>query len=270
MSYQLGIDFGTTFTAAAVRRADGTAEPEVVPLGGRGGAVSSVLHLARDERVTVGEAAAGLAGIDPTRVVRALKRRVGGPGRRRPRRAPLGGRGPVGAVAALGRRPRRRARERPARPGSPWPTRPRGPRTPSSGSPPRSPGRTWASRSSPSRAPWPTRPARPRPATRSGSTTSAAAGSTRPCCAGRARRPAGSRYSAYPRRSPISVASTSTSWSGNTSGPRSPTTCHRSRGSGARAPGRRRRSAPRTRSSCGSGAAISAAPFGWTAPRSRG
>jgi molecular chaperone DnaK len=79
VSYQLGIDFGTTFTAAAVRRAGGTAEPEVVPLGGRDGAVSSVLHLARDERVTIGEAAAGLAGIDPTRVVRALKRHVGDP-----------------------------------------------------------------------------------------------------------------------------------------------------------------------------------------------
>ena len=79
MSYELGIDFGTTFTAAAVRRAGEAGEPEVVPLGGRGGAVSSVLHLARDERVTVGEAAAGLAGIDPTRVVRALKRRVGDP-----------------------------------------------------------------------------------------------------------------------------------------------------------------------------------------------
>ena len=77
MSYELGIDFGTTFTAAAVRRADG--EPEVVPLGGRDGTVSSVLHLARDERVTVGEAAAGLAGIDPTRVVRTLKRHVGEP-----------------------------------------------------------------------------------------------------------------------------------------------------------------------------------------------
>ena len=48
-----------------------------MPLGGRGGAVSSVLHLARDGRVTVGEAAASLAGIDPTRVVRGLKRRVG-------------------------------------------------------------------------------------------------------------------------------------------------------------------------------------------------
>ena len=64
MSYQLGIDFGTTFTAAAVRRDEGPGETEVVPLGGRDG-VPSVLHLARDERVTVGEAAAGLAGIDP-------------------------------------------------------------------------------------------------------------------------------------------------------------------------------------------------------------
>ncbi|MDT0348226.1 Hsp70 family protein [Pseudonocardia charpentierae] len=78
MSYQLGIDFGTTFTAAAVRRAEGPGDTEVVPLGGRDG-VPSVLHLARDERVTVGEAAAGLAGIDPTRVVRGLKRRVGDP-----------------------------------------------------------------------------------------------------------------------------------------------------------------------------------------------
>ena len=77
MSYQLGIDFGTTFTAAVVRRAEGTGGTEVVPLGGRGGAVSSVFHLARDGRVTVGEAAASLAGIDPTRVVRGLKRRVG-------------------------------------------------------------------------------------------------------------------------------------------------------------------------------------------------
>ena len=77
MSYQLGIDFGSSSTAAVVRRTEGTGDTEVVPLGARGGAVSSVLHLARDGRVTVGEAAASLAGIDPTRVVRGLKRRVG-------------------------------------------------------------------------------------------------------------------------------------------------------------------------------------------------
>ena len=77
MGYELGIDFGSSSTAAVVRRSGGTGDTEVVPLGARGGAVSSVLHLARDGRVTVGEAAASLAGIDPTRVVRGLKRRVG-------------------------------------------------------------------------------------------------------------------------------------------------------------------------------------------------
>ena len=77
MSYQLGIDFGTTFTAAVVRRAEGTGDTEVVPLGGRGGAVSSVLHLARDGRVTVGEAGREPRRINPTRVIRGLKRRVG-------------------------------------------------------------------------------------------------------------------------------------------------------------------------------------------------
>ena len=77
MSYELGIDFGSSSTAAVVRRIEGTGDTEVVPLGARGGAVPSVLHLARDGRVTVGEAAASLAGIDPTRVVRGLKRRVG-------------------------------------------------------------------------------------------------------------------------------------------------------------------------------------------------
>ena len=77
MSYELGIDFGSSSTAAVVRRAEGTGDTEVVPLSARGGAVPSVLHLARDGRVTVGEAAASLAGIDPTRVVRGLKRRVG-------------------------------------------------------------------------------------------------------------------------------------------------------------------------------------------------
>ena len=48
MSYQLGIDFGSSSTAAVVRPTEGTGDTEVVPLGARGGAVSSVLHLARD------------------------------------------------------------------------------------------------------------------------------------------------------------------------------------------------------------------------------
>src|SRR6478672_5736144 len=78
MTYQLGIDLGTTSVAAAIRRAD-TEAAEVVPLGGTGAAVPAVLHLARDGGVTVGEGASRRAGIDPGRVVRALKRRVGDP-----------------------------------------------------------------------------------------------------------------------------------------------------------------------------------------------
>ena len=48
MSYWLGIDVGTTFTAAAIcRQGAGRPEiPEVVALSGRSTAVSSVLYLA--------------------------------------------------------------------------------------------------------------------------------------------------------------------------------------------------------------------------------
>ena len=183
MSYELGIDFGTTFTAAAVRRAGEPGEPEVIPLGGRGGAVSSVLHLARDERVTVGEAAAGLAGIDPTRVVRALSdasgtrtRSSSAATRGRPRTCRRGCCAGSSTVSPSTRTVRR--------PGSPWPTRPRGPRTRSSGSPPRSPGRTWCHVRRRAPRGRPAAPPRPRPVTRSASTTSAAAGSMRPSCAG--------------------------------------------------------------------------------------
>jgi molecular chaperone DnaK len=79
MTYQLGIDVGSTTVVAAVHRAEGPAAAEVVPLGGGGPTVPSALHLARDGGVTVGEGALRLAGIDPGRVVRALPRRIGDP-----------------------------------------------------------------------------------------------------------------------------------------------------------------------------------------------
>ena len=49
MGYQLGIDLGTTYTAAAVCRSSdrGWVEPEVVTLGSRSATVASVLFLAR-------------------------------------------------------------------------------------------------------------------------------------------------------------------------------------------------------------------------------
>src|SRR3954447_14696482 len=79
MTYQLGIDVGTTTVVAAVSHADGPGESEVVPLGAGGATVPSALHIARDGGVTVGDGALRLAGIAPGRVVRALPRRIGDP-----------------------------------------------------------------------------------------------------------------------------------------------------------------------------------------------
>jgi actin-like ATPase involved in cell morphogenesis len=81
MGYQLGIDLGTTYTAAAVCRSSGRGwvEPEVVSLGSRSATVASVLFLAQDGSVLVGDAAERRALTDPDRVVREFKRRVGDP-----------------------------------------------------------------------------------------------------------------------------------------------------------------------------------------------
>ena len=79
MSYQLGIDLGTTYTAAAVCRSSdrGQLDPEVVTLGTRSATVASVLYLGADGSVLVGEAAERRALTDPDRVVREFKRRIG-------------------------------------------------------------------------------------------------------------------------------------------------------------------------------------------------
>ncbi|MGH3825058.1 MAG: Hsp70 family protein [Pseudonocardiaceae bacterium] len=79
MGYWLGIDLGSTFTAAAVCRVqDGRwGPPEVVGLGDRSAAVSSVVFLGEAGQVVVGEAAERRAVTDPDRVVRGFKRRIG-------------------------------------------------------------------------------------------------------------------------------------------------------------------------------------------------
>jgi molecular chaperone DnaK len=81
VGYQLGIDVGTTYTAAAVcRSADHRwVEPEVVTLGTRGATIPSVLFIAQDGNVVVGEAAERRALTDPDRVIREFKRRIGDP-----------------------------------------------------------------------------------------------------------------------------------------------------------------------------------------------
>jgi molecular chaperone DnaK (HSP70) len=75
--YQLGVDLGTTFTAAAVHRTSTSAE--VVALSPRSASVPSVLYLGEDSGVLVGEAAERRAVTDPERVIREFKRRIGDP-----------------------------------------------------------------------------------------------------------------------------------------------------------------------------------------------
>ncbi|HEV7651943.1 MAG TPA: Hsp70 family protein [Actinophytocola sp.] len=72
--YALGIDLGTTFTAAAVWR-DGRAQ--IVSLGGRGAAIPSVVLLREDETFLTGEAANRRGLTEPSRVAREFKRRIG-------------------------------------------------------------------------------------------------------------------------------------------------------------------------------------------------
>ncbi len=76
MAYQLGIDIGTTFTAAAVAR-DGRVE--AATLGSRAASIPSVLYLREDGSFLIGEAAEHRASTDPGRVAREFKRRVGDP-----------------------------------------------------------------------------------------------------------------------------------------------------------------------------------------------
>jgi actin-like ATPase involved in cell morphogenesis len=76
ISYYLGIDVGTTYTAAAVWR-DGRAE--TVDLGTRASVVPSVVLLREDGEFLVGEAAERRAASEPQRVAREFKRRIGDP-----------------------------------------------------------------------------------------------------------------------------------------------------------------------------------------------
>lgn len=72
--YALGIDLGTTYTAAATWR-DGRAQ--IVSLGGRGAAIPSVVLLREDETFLTGEAANRRGLTEPHRVAREFKRRLG-------------------------------------------------------------------------------------------------------------------------------------------------------------------------------------------------
>ena len=74
MGYSLGIDLGTTFTAAAI--SDGR-HAEVVPLGDRSPQAPSVVYRALDGSFRYGEAAERHAAAEPERIAREFKRRMG-------------------------------------------------------------------------------------------------------------------------------------------------------------------------------------------------
>ncbi|HEY2222520.1 Hsp70 family protein [Actinomycetospora sp.] len=76
MTFVLGVDLGTTFTAAAVGRGDQT---EMVPLGDRSAAIPSVVMIREDGTSVVGDAAHRRAAAQPARVAREVKRRLGDP-----------------------------------------------------------------------------------------------------------------------------------------------------------------------------------------------
>ncbi len=76
MSYSLGIDLGTTYTAAAVVR---NGRAEVATLGYRATSVPTVVVLTEDGTVVVGDAAERRGASAPDRLAREFKRRVGDP-----------------------------------------------------------------------------------------------------------------------------------------------------------------------------------------------
>jgi len=76
VSYGLGIDLGTTYTAAAIHAKD---RADIVRLGGRRPEIPSLVFLREDGEVLVGEAAERRGGAEPGRLAREFKRRIGDP-----------------------------------------------------------------------------------------------------------------------------------------------------------------------------------------------
>ncbi len=74
MTYHLGVDLGTTYTAAAVRR---NGQIDMATLGVRAHAMPSVVVILDDGTILVGEAAERRARTDPNHVAREFQRRLG-------------------------------------------------------------------------------------------------------------------------------------------------------------------------------------------------
>ncbi|MCP4961115.1 MAG: Hsp70 family protein [Actinomycetia bacterium] len=76
MTYWLGVDLGTTYTAAATYS---KGRSEIFDLGTRAPSVPSVVYVREDGTLLTGAAASRRALQDPSRVAREFKRRVGDP-----------------------------------------------------------------------------------------------------------------------------------------------------------------------------------------------
>ena len=75
MSYDLGIDIGTSYSAAAVRRDSGAVD--VVGLGSISDSMPSVVYLSADGSILIGDAANRRSVTDPQGAAREFKRRLG-------------------------------------------------------------------------------------------------------------------------------------------------------------------------------------------------
>ncbi len=74
MGYALGVDLGTTFTAAAIER-DGRVD--IVPLGNHAATIPSLVFLREDDGVLIGDPAERRGVQHPSRLAREFKRRFG-------------------------------------------------------------------------------------------------------------------------------------------------------------------------------------------------
>ncbi|MFQ5556457.1 MAG: Hsp70 family protein, partial [Acidimicrobiales bacterium] len=74
MTYYLGVDLGTTFTAAAVWQDE---RARIVELGSRSAVVPSLVFLTDGEDILTGDAAGRRGATDPERLAREFKRRFG-------------------------------------------------------------------------------------------------------------------------------------------------------------------------------------------------
>ena len=74
MAYRLGIDIGTTYTAAAIVE---NGQASIIALGDRAPVVPTVVFLREDDAILTGDTANRRAASEPGRVARQFKRRVG-------------------------------------------------------------------------------------------------------------------------------------------------------------------------------------------------